>query len=159
MSYTKKYRIKMGKSETRKIGILAEEPKQKCKDSKCPFHGYLSVRGRQFTATVISTKMRKTSVVEFDRLNFLPKYERYEKRRTRLKVHNPECINAKDGDIVNIVECRPLSKTKNFVVVENYGREKGFAEKMEAREAARVKKAKKEEAVEEKAAEAEDDSS
>ena len=89
----------MAKTESRNIGIVLEAPNQKCADINCPFHGKLSVRGRQFTGTVISAKMRKTAVIEFERLNFLKKYERYEKRRTRLKVHNPECINAKDGDI------------------------------------------------------------
>lgn len=123
----------------------AEAPQQKCNDVKCPFHGKLTVRGRQLTGTVISTKMRKTAVIEFDRLNFLKKYERYEKRRTKLKVHNPECISAKDGDIVNAKECRPLSKTKNFVIIHNFGQEKGFKGKMEAREAAKVAKPIKEE--------------
>ena len=123
-----------------------KKQEQKCEDSTCPFHGYLSVRGRQFTGTIVSAKMRKTAVIEFGRLHFLPKYERYEKRRTRLKVHNPECINAKEGDIVNISECRPLSKTKNFVIIHKLGQEKGFKEKMEARESAKVEKLKKEEA-------------
>lgn len=122
-----------------------EAPKQKCSDVKCPFHGNLSVRGRRFTGTVISTKMRKTAVVEFERLNFLKKYERYEKRRTKLKVHNPECINAKDGGIVEVMECRPLSKTKNFVIIREFGKEKGFKGKMEARELAKVENPKKEE--------------
>ena len=89
--------------------------------------------------------MRKTAIVEFERLNFLQKYERYEKRRTKLKVHNPECINAKDGDIVDIIECHPLSKTKNFVIIKNLGQEKGFKGKMEARELSRADKPKKEE--------------
>ena len=82
--------------------------------------------------------MRKTAAIEFNRLHFLKKYERYEKRRTKLKVHNPECINAKDGDIVRIMECRPLSKTKNFVIIEKLGIEKGFKEKMEARESGKI---------------------
>lgn len=132
----------MTRMEARNIGTF-ETPKQECHDIKCPFHGKLSARGRQFTGTVVSTKMRRTAVVEFERLNYLGKYERYEKSRTRLKAHNPDCINAKDGDVVNIMECRPLSKTKNFVVVQKLGIEKRFREKMEARESAKV--AKKEE--------------
>lgn len=136
----------MEKVDSRNIGVILETPKQKCNDIKCPFHGKLSVRGRQFTGIVISTKMRKTAAIEFEGLQFLKKYERYEKRRTRLKAHNPECINAKDGDIVDVIECRPLSKTKNFVIVQKLGREKGFKEKMEAREEAKIEKSKKEEA-------------
>lgn len=135
----------MEKSKSVKIEEAVEGPRQKCNDLACPFHGHLSVRGRKFTGTVVSTKMRKTAVVEFDRLYFLPKYERYEKRRTKLKIHNPECINAKDGDIVNIMECRPLSKTKNFVIIKNLGQEKGFIGKMEARELSKADKPKKEE--------------
>ena len=128
----------MAKIESKGIGIVLEIPKQKCNDVKCPFHGNLSVRGRKFTGIVVSTKMRKTAVIEFNRLHFLKKYERYEKRRTKLKIHNPECINAKDGDIVRVMECRPLSKTKNFVVIEKMGIERGFKDKMEARESGKV---------------------
>lgn len=135
----------MKKTESRNIGIAVEAPKSKCSDAKCPFHGNLSVRGRQFTGVVVSAKMRKTSVIEFKRLNFLKKYERYEKRRTKLKVHNPECINAKEGDIVSVMECRPLSKTKSFVVIQKLGEEKGFMEKMGAREAAKIVTKKEEE--------------
>ncbi len=134
----------MTKQEVRNIGIAADATAKKCSDINCPMHGKLSVRGRQFTGTVISTKMRKTAVIEFERLQFLKKYERYEKRRTKLKVHNPECIDAKDGDVVKIVECRPLSKTKNFVIVQKLGREKGFKEKMEARESSKIETQKKE---------------
>lgn len=128
-----------------KTKVIMEKPQQNCNDVKCPFHGQLSLRGRQLIGTVISTKMRKTAVIEFKRLHFLKKYERYEKKRTKLKVYNPECINVKEGDIVKAYECRPLSKTKNFVIVQKFGSEKGFMEKMEAREAAKVEKTKKEE--------------
>lgn len=139
---------KMAK-EARNIGIALDSPKQKCSDAKCPFHGSLSSRGRQFTGVVVSTKMRKTAVIEFGRLYFLPKYERYEKRRTSIKVHNPECINAKDGDIVKVMECRPLSKTKNFVILQKLGTEKGFKGKMEAREMSKTDRPKKVEKQEE----------
>lgn len=135
----------MTKEKQKSIGTILETPDQKCNDVKCPFHGGLSVRGRQFTGIVISTKMRKTCVVEFERLYFLKKYERYEKRRTKLKVYNPDCIDAKDGDVVKIMECRPLSKTKNFVIIKKLGQERMFKEKMEARETAKVEKPKKEE--------------
>ncbi len=124
--------------------IDTEASGQKCNDPNCPFHGTLSMRGRQFTGTVISTKMRKSAVIEFERQHFLKKYERFEKRRTKLKVHNPECINAKDGDIVSMMECRPLSKTKNFVIVKKLGVEKGFKEKMDSRESAKATTGKEE---------------
>ena len=116
-----------------------EQSKQRCDDKNCPIHGSLAYRGRSFVGTVVSDKMHKTAVVEWTRRYYLRKYERYEKRRTKLKVHNSPCINAKEGDIVKIIECRPLSKTKNFVIVENLGKEKGFTEKMEALEESKVR--------------------
>ena len=100
------------------IGIEVKKPEKKCEDTNCPFHGTLSVRGRTFIGTVISAKAHKTATIEWKRTRFIQKYERYERRRTRLKAHNPECINAKEGDKVRIAECRPLSKTKKFVIIE-----------------------------------------
>ena len=141
--FTIKIKNKMAKSKN--IGMSMEVPKQNCNDITCPFHGKLSVRGRQFTGTVVSAKMRKTAVIEFERLHFLPKYERYEKRRTKLKVHNPDCIGAKDGDVVKVMECRPLSKAKTLVIIQKLGVEKGFKGKMEAREASKIDSPKKEE--------------
>ena len=136
---------------SKNIGVKVKLPTKKCKDEECPFHGRLKCRGKIFTGVVISTKMQKTATVEFERRAFLPKYERYEKRRTRIKAHNPECINARDGDIVKISECRPLSKTKNFVVIENLGKEKGFEERMESLEESKTRKEAKEEVEEEDA--------
>ena len=78
----------------------------------------VSIRGRVLVGKVISTKSAKTAKIEFQRIVKLPKYERFEKRRTRLIVHNPEDINAEVGDVVKVIECRPLSKTKNFIIVE-----------------------------------------
>ncbi len=78
----------------------------------------ISVRGKTFVGKVVSAKMHKTVVVEWERRTLIPKFERYEKRRSKVSAHNPENINAQEGDIVKIRETRPLSKTKNFAVVE-----------------------------------------
>jgi len=126
---------------------MKNNPK-KCNDRNCPVHGSLNVRGRSFTGAVISTKMQKTAIVEWGGRSYLRKYERYEKKRSKVKAHNPDCIGAKEGDLVEIVECRPLSKTKSFAIVKVLGKEKGFKEKMEAREEAKVKDKKKEETLE-----------
>ncbi|MCD6448563.1 MAG: 30S ribosomal protein S17 [Thermoplasmata archaeon] len=99
------------------IGIEVEEPKERCDDPNCPFHGHLKVRGIIIRGKVVSTAMQKTVVVERERLHYVPKYERYEKRTSRYKAHLPPCIKVKKGDEVIIMECRPLSKTKHFVVV------------------------------------------
>jgi len=102
----------------RDIGIDVKAPDRSCDDPKCPFHGSLSVRGQVFNCTVVSDKMKSTVVVlrEFERK--IPKFERFEKRRSKIHAHNPSCIDAKMGEKVRIAECRPLSKTKSFVVVE-----------------------------------------
>jgi small subunit ribosomal protein S17 len=76
----------------------------------------ISTRGRTFTGIVISDKMNKTVTVEWERRKYIPKYERYQKRRTKVKAHNPETLNAEKGDTVIIMETRPISKTKNFIV-------------------------------------------
>lgn len=105
----------------------------------------ISLRGRSFVGTVTSSKMQKTVTVEWERKHYLKKYERYEKRRSRVKAHNPETINAKEGDVVRVMECKPLSKTKNFAVVEILGKEKLFKERKEAEEEAKFNRDEKEE--------------
>ena len=135
--------------EKKDSGFGLKNPKNKCEDSNCPFHGILRCRGRSFTGTIISAKMQKTVTVEWEWKHYIKKYERYESRRSRVKAHNPSCINAKDGEIVKIIECRPLSKTKNFVVVEISGREKGFAQRMEAETESKFKREVKEEETKE----------
>ena len=102
----------------RNIGIEVVPPKDICQDQKCPYHGILSIRGNILQGKVVSTKARKTAVIKREFLHYLPKYERYERRHSKIHAYNPECISAKEGAIVTIAECRPLSKTKQFVVIE-----------------------------------------
>ncbi|MFH1506416.1 MAG: 30S ribosomal protein S17 [archaeon] len=100
------------------IGIETKPPEKECKDPLCPYHGTIGVHGRIFTGTVISDRMAKTVTVEWPRRTYIQKYERYQKKRSKVKAHNPECIHAKQGQKVKIMETRPLSKTKNFIVIE-----------------------------------------
>ena len=93
-------------------------PKKSCDDKNCPFHGELSVRGRVLEGSVVSTGMDKTVVVRRDYLHYVPKYRRYERRHGHVPAHSPPCLEVKEGDRVRIAECRPLSKTVSFVVVE-----------------------------------------
>jgi small subunit ribosomal protein S17 len=99
----------------------SSESKKPCDDMKCPFHGNLHVRGRVLKGTVISTKMDKTVVVSRDHQLYVPKFKRYERRHNHLNAHNPPCLNVKEGEKVMIAECRPISKTVSFVVVERIG--------------------------------------
>ncbi len=109
----------MAETKARDIGLDMEPPKDSCKDSNCPWHSTLPVRGKVILGRVRSAEMRKTIVIEWDYDQYVPKYERYERRKGRVAAHHPPCIKVKEGDLVHVAECRPLSKTKKFVVVEN----------------------------------------
>lgn len=100
------------------MSLTFKKPKKTCSDRNCPFHGELPVRGHVFEGTIASSKMDKTVVVKRDYLYYVPKFMRYERRRSRIPSHNPPCIDAREGDRVVIAECRPVSKTVSFVVVE-----------------------------------------
>lgn len=100
------------------MSLTLKKPKKTCDDRNCPFHGELPVRGRVLEGVVVSAKMDKTVIVRRDYIHYIPKFRRYERRRSRIPSHNPPCINAKEGDRVRIGECRPISKTVSFVVIE-----------------------------------------
>lgn len=87
-----------------------------CTDENCPVHGTLSTRGAVKSGTVVSDKAKSTVIVELNQIKYVPKYERYERRKSRIPAHNPTCIAAKTGDGVTIAECRRISKTKSWVV-------------------------------------------
>jgi len=72
---------------------------------------------RTVTGKVVSDKMDKTIVVLVERSVRHPKYEKIIKRRTKLHAHD-ENSGAKIGQIVKIQECRPISKTKTWKLVE-----------------------------------------
>lgn len=97
------------------------EEKVECRDRLCPVHGdrKLKLHGRVFEGTVIR-KLNGRVKIEFDRILKVPKYERYEKRRTRIHARLPECLNKeiKEGDLIQIEETRPVSKTINFIVTK-----------------------------------------
>lgn len=117
------------KKITNNTGFDVEAPKEKCDDQFCPFHGKLKMRGQVFTGTVISSKMQRSAVIQWVNRNYLPKYERYINKKARITAHNPGCIDAKEGDLVKVSQCRPLSKTKNFVIIEKMGKAKEFVSK------------------------------
>jgi len=101
----------------------APSPASPCQDRHCVRHKHLSARGRTFVGTVVSDRRSRTVTVQWERRHLVRKYERYERRRTRIHAHNPDCIAAKAGQQVRLAETRPISKTKHFVVVEILGQE------------------------------------
>ena len=71
-----------------------------------------TVQGR-----VLSNKMDKTVTIIIERLVKHALYGKYIRRSTKLHAHDAD-NTCKEGDIVRVTECRPLSKTKNWRVVE-----------------------------------------
>src|ERR1043166_6268635 len=81
----------------------ATEPKKALKNEK--------------VGQVVSTKMQKTIVVEVSRRVPHPLYKRIIGKRKKFYAHD-EQGDAKNGDIVRIIECRPLSKLKRWRLAE-----------------------------------------
>lgn len=105
-------------AKIRNIGIDVVPPTSECSDRNCPFHGSLPVRGLIIDGVVATVKMNKTVIVERNYLRYDKKYERYEKRTSRYASHAAPCLGLKVGDRVRIMECRPVSKTVAFAVIE-----------------------------------------
>lgn len=86
-------------------------------DKKCPFAGDVAIRGRILNGQVVSTKMKRTIIIRRDYLHYIVKYRRFEKRHKNIAAHCSPAFSVKEGDIVTIGQCRPLSKTVRFNVV------------------------------------------
>ena len=69
------------------------------------------------TGKVISNKMDKSATVLIERKVRHPVYGKYIRRSTKLHFHDEENV-CKEGDLVTIEQCRPLSKTKSWKLVE-----------------------------------------
>lgn len=71
---------------------------------------------RTLTGRVTSNKMDKTITVIIERLVKHPVYGKYIRRSTKLHAHD-EQNECREGDLVAIKQCRPLSKTKSWMLV------------------------------------------
>ena len=72
---------------------------------------------RTIEGRVVSNKMQKTVTVLLERQVQHPLYGKVVRRSTKVHAHD-EKGECKEGDLVRIVECAPLSKTKNWRVIE-----------------------------------------
>jgi small subunit ribosomal protein S17 len=72
---------------------------------------------RSLSGRVISNKMNKTITVQVDRRIRHPLYGKIVTRHTKLHAHD-ESNECKEGDLVQIEECRPLSKSKAWRLVK-----------------------------------------
>ncbi len=79
----------------------------------------IRTRGKTFQGRVIK-KFSKRITIEFERMRYVKKYERYIKLRTKIHARLPEEFEKEVniGDLVKIQECRPLSKIVHFVFIE-----------------------------------------
>ncbi len=76
---------------------------------------------RIVTGKVVSDKMDKSITVKVERLVKHPIYGKYIKRSTKYMAHD-ESNQAKQGDMVSITSCKPISKNKTFKLVSVLGR-------------------------------------
>ncbi len=105
-----------GNSSKKKIfGAVA--PEKECTDKICPFHGQINVKKELFKGVIVKKDLNRSATIGWSRSSYVPKYERYEIKKSRLRVHNPACIDAKIGDKVLVARTRPLSKNKNHVII------------------------------------------
>jgi small subunit ribosomal protein S17 len=72
--------------------------------------------GKTLTGKVVSNKMQKTIAVEIERLVRHETYGKYLRRRTKLLAHD-EASECREGDVVTIAECRPISRHKSWRVI------------------------------------------
>ncbi|WP_294347562.1 30S ribosomal protein S17 [Prosthecochloris sp.] len=74
-------------------------------------------RKKSWVGKVVSDKMDKAIIIAVERRVQHPVYKKYFKKTTRLMVHDQN-NEAGVGDIVKVMECRPLSKKKSCRLVE-----------------------------------------
>merc|ERR1712080_115510 len=119
-------KTKKGVRYYKNIGLGFKTPKEAVEgtyiDNKCPFTGNVAIRGRVLKGMCISAgKMKNTIVVRRDYLHYVSKYQRFEKRHRNIPVHCSPCFRVKEGDIITVGQCRPLSKTVRFNVLKVRG--------------------------------------
>ena len=105
---------------TRNIGLPVKESKKKIEENEKnnPFNGTLSIRGKIFEGTVINAKANGTVVIQKESPIYFKKFKRFGRSKNKIHAHVPSNINVEEGNYVVAAECRPISKSVSFVVVE-----------------------------------------
>ncbi len=103
---------------TLNIGLKVNAPKRECEDIHCPFHGNLSIRGKLFDGKVTGSKARQTITLQKESAIYFSKFKRYARGKSTIHAHVPGCIDVESGNHVLTAECRPISKSVSYVVVE-----------------------------------------
>jgi small subunit ribosomal protein S17 len=94
-----------------------EKPAQRKPIARLPKPESARGRSQQRRGVVVSAAMDKTIVVRVDSVKAHPKYKKVIRRSAKFHAHD-EQNQAKAGDVVRIVETRPLSKTKRWRLAE-----------------------------------------
>ena len=118
-------------------------PGNVCQDKKCPFHGEINVKKELLKGTVIKKDVNHSATISWFSPNFLPKYERFESRKSKLRVHNPACLDVPVGTAVVVAKTHPLSKTKHHIILGIVGKGKKEMVAEETAQTARQMKSKK----------------
>ena len=105
---------------TRNIGLPIKNPSKKTvkNDKNNPFNGSLAIRGKIFEGIVINAKAKGTVVIERESLIEFSKFKRFGRSKNKIHAHVPSNLDIQEGDYVVAAECRPISKSVSFVVVE-----------------------------------------
>jgi small subunit ribosomal protein S17 len=90
----------MENTKTKKVAPVAEEKAKKT-----------------FIGKIVSAKMKDTVVVLIERFTKHPKYGKFLKRQKKFKAHDAGNKH-KEGEVVEIVEVKPISKDKRFMILE-----------------------------------------
>ena len=105
---------------TRNIGLPVKEPNKKSVENEInnPFNGSLTIRGKLFEGIVINAKAKGTVVIQKESPVYFKKFKRFGRSKNKIHAHVPSNLNVQKGDYVVAAECRPISKSVSFVVVE-----------------------------------------
>jgi len=105
---------------TKNIGLPVKEPKEEAveNESNNPFNGSLTIRGKLFEGIVINAKAKGTAVIQKESPIYLTKFIRFGRSKNKIHAHVPSNLDVQVGDFVVAAECRPISKSVSFVVVE-----------------------------------------
>ena len=105
---------------TRNIGITVKKSTRSPIDNEKnnPFNGTLSIRGKLFEGIVVNAKAKNTVTIEKKSYISFSKFRRYGRSKNRIHAHVPSNLDIEEGDHVIAAECRPISKSVSFVIIE-----------------------------------------
>ena len=105
---------------TKNIGLPVKEPKKKSIKNEInnPFNGSLTIRGKLFEGIVINAKATGTAVIQKESPIYFTKFKRFGRSKNKIHAHIPSNLDVREGDHVIAAECRPISKSVSFVIVE-----------------------------------------